>query len=380
MTIAANDRRYEYPGNGTAAGPFTGPKLFDADHLLAYIVNDTTGASTALIEGSDFTLEGVGLAQSSVTLSAAHASGTTLLLLRTVPYVQDTSIRNLGKFFPEIHEDAFDKIVQMIQQLADLVGRSPAFAETVLTSDLSLSLPAPVGNSFWKWNADGTAITFVQQVEYDPGVIASTFGGTLVESADAGAAKTILELGIFAGTAWNSLPAEVIIGRTTGSGVAQQISCTAAGRTLLAASTAGVQRTALGLGTIATQAANAVAITGGSLASVRVGELTQTITHNASGALAIDLSLGHYVVVNQSAAITDVTFSNVPAGQAVTVTIERVKDNSGTSRAITWPAAILFPGGVDPTLTQTANGRDAITLVTRDGGTSWLGSGAAGFA
>lgn len=379
MTVPVDDRRYEYPGNGTA-DTFAGPRLFSASHLQVFLIDDATGSATVLSEGAGYTVSGVGGAgASSVVLTTPHAAGTTLLLLRTVPYAQDTAFRNLGKFFPEIHEDAFDKVVQMIQQVADLLERAPAFAETILAGGVSLAMPAPVPNAYWRWSADGLSITYDLEVDLGTGVVASAFGASLVEVANSDGAKPILELGMFAGN-WNSLPANTILGRTGGDGAVEQIPCAAVGRTFLSATTQPLQRSALGLGTMATQAASSVAITGGSAQSLRVSELTQEIIHNASGALAIDLALGHYVVLNQSANITDVTFSNVPAGQAVTVSIERVKDNSGTARTIAWPAAVLFPGGVDPTLTQTANGRDLITLVTRDGGTSFVGTGAAGFA
>lgn len=58
---------------------------------------------------------------------------------------------------------------------------------------------------------------------------------------------------------------------------------TASGRTLLTASDAAAQRTALGLGTIATQDANNVTLTGGTLEGV--GVITGTYTSNANEAL-----------------------------------------------------------------------------------------------
>lgn len=73
--------------------------------------------------------------------------------------------------------------------------------------------------------------------------------------------------------------------------------------------------------------------------------------------------------------ITTLAFTNVPAdGNAYVLTINRIKDNSGTARSITWPASVLFPGGTDPTLTQTANAFDIIILKTNDGGVTWAGS------
>lgn len=58
----------------------------------------------------------------------------------------------------------------------------------------------------------------------------------------------------------------MLLGRVTaGAGVVEEIACTAAGRTLIAGADATAQRASLGLGTLATQAASAVAITGGTI-------------------------------------------------------------------------------------------------------------------
>lgn len=60
-----------------------------------------------------------------------------------------------------------------------------------------------------------------------------------------------------------------LLGRSTsGAGDIEEIACTSAGRALLDDSTATDQRTTLGLGTIATQAADNVALTGGSITGI----------------------------------------------------------------------------------------------------------------
>lgn len=60
-----------------------------------------------------------------------------------------------------------------------------------------------------------------------------------------------------------------IVGRaSSGGGAAEEIACTGAGRALLDDADAAAQRTTLGLGTIATQAANNVGITGGSVTGI----------------------------------------------------------------------------------------------------------------
>lgn len=60
-----------------------------------------------------------------------------------------------------------------------------------------------------------------------------------------------------------------ILGRVTaGAGTIEEITCTAAGRAIIDDADAAAQRTTLGLGTMATQAASAVSITGGSISGI----------------------------------------------------------------------------------------------------------------
>lgn len=66
-----------------------------------------------------------------------------------------------------------------------------------------------------------------------------------------------------------------LLGRSTaGAGDIEEITCTAAGRAILDDADAAAQRTTLGLGTISTQDASSVAITGGTINGATVGATT----------------------------------------------------------------------------------------------------------
>jgi hypothetical protein len=88
------------------------------------------------------------------------------------------------------------------------------------------------------WN-DATATLTIADLAGDQIAISPTaFAGTLYSVS-----------GVNTGDQFTSLPADVVLGRTTGTGAAQQITCTAAGRAILDDASASAQRTTLGLGT-----------------------------------------------------------------------------------------------------------------------------------
>jgi hypothetical protein len=86
--------------------------------------------------------------------------------------------------------------------------------------------------------------------------------------------------------------------------------------------------------------------------------LTQFNAGNSGTALTIDWNNGNNQRVTLTGACT-FTFTNPKPGAVYT--LELVQDGSG-SRTVTWPAAVLWPGGTTPTLTTTLNRADMFTL------------------
>lgn len=102
----------------------------------------------------------------------------------------------------------------------------------------------------------------------------------------------------------------------------------------------------------------------------RYTELGSSVT--ATATTALNCALGNNFVVTMSASITTLTFSAIPAaGRVYNLTLFLNQDATG-GRTIIWPASVRWPGGTAPTLSA-ANKTDVITLVTNNGGTTWLG-------
>lgn len=130
-----------------------------------------------------------------------------------------------------------------------------------------------------------------------------------------------------------------------------------------------------GLGTMALQAASAVAITGGTVDGTDLGNTTQgkgtftrvaeklnTLTPGASAGVTVDWAFGASKITTN--VLNAITFANIPAGGA-----GHWIDVSNFNQ-VTWPAAVDWGvGGI-----QSIAGRAVVNLATDDSGTKVFGS------
>ena len=155
MTRSTPSNRADFVGTGTTGPfPFTFP-VSDASHLVV-IQTDLAGNETT----PSYTVTGIGTASGgSITLTTALTTGYALMIKRVVPLTQPTSIRNQGAFYPEIHEDVFDRLTDIDQQQQEEIDRAIALPENMSP----VGLPAPVNgtvlgwlNGAWTWVAAAT--------------------------------------------------------------------------------------------------------------------------------------------------------------------------------------------------------------------------------
>lgn len=172
------------------------------------------------------------------------------------------------------------KAVPLSAGAADITFTGPAAARTYTLPD-----------------ADATIIT-------SGGALGTPASGTLTNA-------TGLPAGGLTATATDK-----VFGRSTvGGGAGEEITCTAAGRALIDDATAGDQRTTLGLGTMATQAASGVAITGGTIAGLTTLEAVPTNTP-ASNKVSF-LCATENIAVGNGVPTQDGTAGFIPAGALV---------------------------------------------------------------
>lgn len=152
MTVATSVNRAQFLGSGSA-GPFTFNMRFFANSEIAVIHVDAADVETVLTEGIGYTLTGAGsLVGGMVTLATALATGEALTVVRTLDLLQLVSLRNQGAFFPEIHEDSFDRFVMMMQQISE-------------QADRAIKMPSAVSGDFTlpSGSRDGKVIGFDTQ-------------------------------------------------------------------------------------------------------------------------------------------------------------------------------------------------------------------------
>ena len=117
MTVQTNTNVASFNGNGVTQIFPIAFKFNNASDLVVLLVDDATGAALQLTLNSDYTVSGEGdNAGGLINAVVAPASGKSLIVTRIVDILQLTDLRNQGKFFPEVHENAFDLLTMIAQQ------------------------------------------------------------------------------------------------------------------------------------------------------------------------------------------------------------------------------------------------------------------------
>jgi hypothetical protein len=153
MSISSEVSRNNYTGNGSVNEYDYTFKILDDDHLIVTVRN-TSDVEATLTKATDYTVVGVGVSGGgSITLvSSGQAwltggnltTGYVISIRRVIPVTQTTDIRNQGDFYPEAHEDAFDKLAMQNQQQQDELDRTPKMAESVDPADFDNTFPAGI--------------------------------------------------------------------------------------------------------------------------------------------------------------------------------------------------------------------------------------------
>lgn len=189
-TISTETNRNDYVGTGVVDVYQYNFKIFDEGDLLV-TTKDTTGTESTLVLNVDYTVDGAGDdAGGEVTLLDGPLTADYGITIRRVLDIkQPTDIRNQGAFFPSIHEDAFDRLTMLVQQLQDQVNRSLKLAETDYLSSFFLPTEVDRANRYLAFDADGNPIA---ATELGDGLTVSAYMESFLASTNAANARIAL--------------------------------------------------------------------------------------------------------------------------------------------------------------------------------------------
>lgn len=132
MTVPSSaNRSGPYNGNGVTTVFNYGFRILDENHLT--VIKTVGGVETVLVIDADYIVSDVGAdAGGQIAVTPAPASGSTITILRNVPFTQETDLENQGAYFAETIEGALDRGVMRDQQLSERLDRAitiPASAD-----------------------------------------------------------------------------------------------------------------------------------------------------------------------------------------------------------------------------------------------------------
>lgn len=160
MTITSLPARNEYTATaGQTVFNYTF-KIFAATDLNVYVTpaGQEANDSTDLITAYTVDPSSIGNAAGGfITLNSGASNGDLITIVSDVPESRTTDYQDNGDFLPDTVNDDFDRVVQLVKQAIDRVGRTLQSQESLQNAGL-LTLPNPSALDFLRWKSDLTGL------------------------------------------------------------------------------------------------------------------------------------------------------------------------------------------------------------------------------
>lgn len=161
--ISSETSRITYPGNASTTVFAYTFKIFDQDDILVNLVVDSTSVTTTQTVTTHYTVSGVGEESGgNITFITAPPSGTTVVLTRNQPLLQETDYTENDPFPAETHEDALDKCMAAVQMLSERLDRALTIPISSSITNPEVSLTAAKANYYLRANSTGTGFELVE--------------------------------------------------------------------------------------------------------------------------------------------------------------------------------------------------------------------------
>ena len=184
MSISSATRKAgPYNGNGSTTNFSFSFKVLDAADVLV-VKTSTLAIESNLTIGVDYSVS-LNANQDanpggSVTCFVAPANGERLTLTSAAALLQPVAIANLGAFYPDVLNNALDRLTIYCQQLNEQVNR--CIKSNISTTVSSLKFPTPVAGNLIGW--DGLASQLTNYASQVSTAVVSGFMTNVLHSAN----------------------------------------------------------------------------------------------------------------------------------------------------------------------------------------------------
>lgn len=191
MTVSTQATRIAYAGDGSSTAFAVPFPFFDATDLEVIERQTATGVETPRMLGADYAVTGGNGATGTVSAVVAPAVGTEWVIRRRTGRVQGADYVPHDPFPSESHERGLDRLTLIAQELDEETGRALKLPKGESGTATIPALPARAGRLLG-FDADGAPIAVAGTA---PNVLVSEFAETLLDDADAAAARATLGAG-----------------------------------------------------------------------------------------------------------------------------------------------------------------------------------------
>jgi hypothetical protein len=119
MSVSSPDIKVQYSGNGTTTAFYFSFEIYSVDNMKV-ILTDASGNDVVQTKDVDYTIV---LMPSSVTMTVAPRSGTTLTLVSNIPPLQSSVFVTGSYIYPNVIETGLDYLTRVALQQADAISR-----------------------------------------------------------------------------------------------------------------------------------------------------------------------------------------------------------------------------------------------------------------
>jgi hypothetical protein len=192
MTVSSEVNKVAYIGDGTNNALSTVFPFIDTADLIVTQRVTATGVETTLVEGTHYTVSGGNYAVGDVTPvdgATDFPSTVTWTITRDTPKSQLTDYVEEDDFGAETHEKALDKTTMIAIDAAGKVDRA---IKVAISDDAPQALPTATerASKYLAFDASGDPIAALTAPS---DVVVSAFGETLIDDANAAAARATLD-------------------------------------------------------------------------------------------------------------------------------------------------------------------------------------------